>query len=119
MTRLPAPQQEALAKEPQMTDSPTNTDKRESPWMTVLEVAYYLSVSPGTVRNWVSQRYIPFARRGRVVRFHQEKIDTWLSISSCEGRRRPAPKRQPQAPLSNDASPPQAHTTPDQPEASD
>ena len=62
--------------------------KRLSPWMTVKEVAEYLSVSPGTVRNWVSRRYIRFARRGHVVRFHKERIDKWLSAGSCIGRRR-------------------------------
>lgn len=60
----------------------------ETPWLTVLEVAAYLSVSAGTVRNWVSQRRIPFARRGRVVRFHREKIDRWLSAGECAGRLR-------------------------------
>ena len=59
-----------------------------TPWMTVSEVADYLSVSPGTVRNWVSQRYVPFARRGRVVRSHREKIDQWLSAGACSGRRK-------------------------------
>ena len=58
----------------------------ETPWMTVEEVAAYLTVSPGTVRNWVSQEYIPFARRGRVVRFHRNRIDEWLSRGSCKGR---------------------------------
>jgi len=63
----------------------------KSPWMTTEEVAAYLSVSPGTVRNWVSQRYIPFARRGRVVRFHRDKIDQWLSAGACNGRLTPVP----------------------------
>jgi ribonucleoside-diphosphate reductase alpha chain len=47
--------------------------------MTVREVADYLSVSPGTVRSWVSQCYIPHARRGRAVRFHRARIDEWLA----------------------------------------
>lgn len=54
------------------------TDQKSS-WMTVQEVADYLSVSPGTVRNWVSHRYIPHARRGRAVRFHRARIEEWLS----------------------------------------
>jgi len=70
-----------------MVDGQTNTEQHQSPWMTVREVAHYLSVSPGTIRNWVSQRYIPFARRGRVVRFHRERIDRWLSAGACKGRR--------------------------------
>ena len=58
----------------------------ETPWLTVEEVATYLSVSPGTVRNWVSQEYIPHARRGRVLRFHKDRIDNWLSHGACKGR---------------------------------
>ena len=61
-------------------------DAMETPWMTVDEIAKYLSVSPGTIKNWVSQKYIPFARRGRVIRFHKSKIDKWLSTGSCDGR---------------------------------
>ena len=66
--------------------TPRAQKEPQSPWLTVHEVAWYLSVSAGTVRNWVSQRYIPFARRGRVVRFHREKIDQWLAAGSCKGR---------------------------------
>lgn len=58
-----------------------------SPWLTVDQLADYLSVSPGTVRNWVSQKYIPYAKRGRIVRFHRQKIDTWLMADACSGRR--------------------------------
>jgi excisionase family DNA binding protein len=63
----------------------------ETPWMTVDEVALYLSVSPGTIRNWVSQHYVPFARRGRVVRFHRGRIDEWLGRGACKGRSQRAP----------------------------
>jgi len=63
----------------------------ETPWLTVEELAAYLSVSPGTVRNWVSQEYIPHARRGRVLRFHKDRIDDWLAAGACKGRKRLAP----------------------------
>ena len=57
-----------------------------SPWLTTLEAASYLGVAVGTLRNWVSARYVPFARRGRVVRFHREKLDLWLRRGECHGR---------------------------------
>jgi len=76
-----------IKSEAPMVDGQTNAGERESPWMTIKEVADYLSVSAGTVRNWVSQRYIPFARRGRVVRFHRESIDRWLNVGASKGRR--------------------------------
>lgn len=60
---------------------------RYSPWMTVEQLADYLSVSPKTIRNWVSQKYIPHAKRGRIVRFHRDRIDAWLSAGECKGRR--------------------------------
>jgi excisionase family DNA binding protein len=66
----------------------------ETPWMTVQEVAMYLSVSPGTIRNWVSRKYIPFAKHGRVVRFHRDRIDEWLRRGACQGRSRLAPSLQ-------------------------
>ena len=59
----------------------------DSPWMTYQAAADYLHVSVGTLRNWVSARYVPFARRGRVVRFHREKLDRWLRHGECTGRR--------------------------------
>ena len=57
-----------------------------SPWLTVEKVAQYVSVSPGTVRNWVSQKDIPQARRGRVLRFHRQRIDEWLVTGGCPDR---------------------------------
>ena len=70
-----------------MSDTATkNKIAIETPWMTVQEVAMYLSVSPGTIRNWVSRRYIPYVKRGRVVRFHRGRIDEWLSRNASRGR---------------------------------
>lgn len=56
---------------------PVTTTK--TPWLTPLEAADYLGVALGTVRNWVYRRRIPFARRGRVVRFHRDRLDAWLA----------------------------------------
>jgi excisionase family DNA binding protein len=60
--------------------------KASSPWMSPEEAAAYLGVSPGTVRNWTSAKYIPFSKRGRVVRYHRDAIDRWLSRGACPGR---------------------------------
>lgn len=57
-----------------------------TPWMTPEKAAAYLGISLGTLRNWTSARYVPFARRGRVVRFHREKLDAWLRRGECHGR---------------------------------
>lgn len=62
-----------------------------TPWMTTTEVATYLSVSLGTVRNWVSQKFIPYSKRGGLLRFHRQVIDEWLSRGACKGRLHHAP----------------------------
>jgi excisionase family DNA binding protein len=50
------------------------------------QAAEYLGIALGTLRNWTSARYIPFSRRGRVVRYHRDALDRWLSKGSCTGR---------------------------------
>ncbi len=57
-----------------------------TPWMKPAPAAEYLSISLGTLRNWTSAGYVPFAKRGRVVRYHREQLDAWLSRKSCPGR---------------------------------
>jgi len=69
-----------------MDSSNQQPDSNQPTWMTVEQVAVYLSVSPGTVRNWVSQKYIPHAKKGRIVRFNRLSVDAWLSADSCPGR---------------------------------
>ncbi len=66
---------------PRLTDT-----VRASPWMTPPQAAEYLSVSLGTLHNWTSARYIPHARRGRVVRYHRDRLDEWLAKGACRGR---------------------------------
>ena len=57
-----------------------------SPWMKPDEAAEYLGVALGTLRNWTSARFIPFSKRGGVVRYHRDRLDEWLSSKSCRGR---------------------------------
>ncbi|MCE9548357.1 MAG: helix-turn-helix domain-containing protein [Planctomycetia bacterium] len=57
-----------------------------SPWMRPQEAASYLGIALGTLRNLTSARVIPFARRGRIVRYHREALDRWLMRRSCPGR---------------------------------
>jgi excisionase family DNA binding protein len=60
-----------------------------SPWMTPQEAAVYLKIALGTLRNWTSAHFIPFVKRGRVVRYHREQIDQWLAKGGCKGRSLP------------------------------
>jgi excisionase family DNA binding protein len=57
-----------------------------SPWMTPRETAAYLGIALGTLRNWTSARFIPFSKKGAVVRYHRDTIDRWLHRASCPGR---------------------------------
>jgi excisionase family DNA binding protein len=54
--------------------------------MTPQEAADYLGISLGTLRNWTSQRFVPFAKKGRVVRHHRDVLDAWLAEGGCNGR---------------------------------
>jgi len=60
--------------------------EQETPWFTSAQAAAYLGVKLGTVRNWISQKRIPFVRRGRVVRLHRERLDEWLRAGACPER---------------------------------
>lgn len=54
--------------------------------MTAACCAAYLGVAVGTVRNWTSARFIPFVKRGGLVRYHRVRIDEWLARGECQGR---------------------------------
>ncbi len=60
-----------------------------SEWMTYEEVAEYLSVAVGTVRNWVSARKIRFSKRGGMVRFKRDEVHAWLEKKRKGRRRKP------------------------------
>jgi excisionase family DNA binding protein len=57
-----------------------------SPWMNPEEAAAYLHIKLGTLRNWTSAKFVPHAKRGRVVRYNRDVIDKWLSRGACPGR---------------------------------
>jgi excisionase family DNA binding protein len=67
-------------------DGSNQSRRRDSPWLKPDEAAEYIGVTLGTLRNWTSARYVPFAKRGRVVRYHRDVLDRWLSKGSCPGR---------------------------------
>ena len=59
---------------------------KQSPWMTPIEAALYLGVALGTLRNWTSAKFVPYAKRGGTVRYHRDSLDAWLRRGSCPGR---------------------------------
>lgn len=66
--------------------TPHELTEAQSPWLTPIEAALYLRIALGTLRNWTSARYIPFSKRGRVVRYDRRALDRWLSRGACHGR---------------------------------
>ena len=69
-----------------MTSQSVDAAPPSSPWMTPGDTARYLGIALGTLRNWTSARFIPFTKRGGIVRYHRETIDRWLSRGACPGR---------------------------------
>jgi excisionase family DNA binding protein len=82
LTPLTEEQLLALLRSPRLADAV----RPPSPWLTPQEAAAYLNISLGTLRNWTSARYVPFSKRGRVVRYHKDIIDKWLAKGACAGR---------------------------------
>ena len=66
-----------------------------SPWLRPYAAAAYLGVALGTLRNWTSTGHVPFARRGRVVRYHREELDAWLRQASNQRQQNPPDNQRP------------------------
>jgi excisionase family DNA binding protein len=47
-------------------------------YLTVKEVSAYMGIAPDTIYAMVSQRRIPYVKVGRLVKFDQAALDTWL-----------------------------------------
>jgi excisionase family DNA binding protein len=60
-----------------------------SVYLTVAEVAELLQVDEKTVSRWsLEDPSMPVLRRGRVVRFHRERLILWLERQEPRGSRR-------------------------------
>ena len=55
--------------------------------LTYEQLAQFLQMSPGTLRNWVSQQFIPHIKVGGLVRFDRRAIEDWLRKRARPGRR--------------------------------
>ena len=60
-------------------NAPTNlAQQKESPiYLTLKEVAELLKVKPRTVYAWVSDKRIPFERKGSLLRFRLDAVLAW------------------------------------------
>lgn len=53
-------------------------------WMSVNEIAAYLSVSKDTVYAWISGKGMPAHRVGRFWRFQRAEVDTWVKSGGAD-----------------------------------
>ena len=49
------------------------------PLLSVDEAAAYLGVQPGTLRNWLSARRLPYVKVGRLTKLSQPDLDEFIA----------------------------------------
>jgi excisionase family DNA binding protein len=54
------------------------------PWLSVEELAKYLSVSRETIYRWLEKKKVPAHRVGRLWRFKPSEIDAWVKSGDAE-----------------------------------
>ena len=47
-------------------------------WLSVEEISKYLGVSKDTVYTWIRGRGMPAHRIGRLWKFKEQEVDTWV-----------------------------------------
>ena len=62
-----------------------NTQTREV--MDLVQAADFLGVSQRTLRRWLDEKDIPFARVGRLLRFRRSALLEWLAAHEKGGTR--------------------------------
>jgi len=55
------------------------TDRTDSPWMTLEELARYLEVEVNTVLEWAQSGRLPAQREGNAWRFERKRVEEWLA----------------------------------------
>ncbi|MFP4309856.1 MAG: helix-turn-helix domain-containing protein [Desulfococcaceae bacterium] len=68
-----------------MTEAKPETD--ETPWLTVKEAADRLRLKPGTLRNYMTRKLIPYHRNPHTgtVRLRRDEVDAWLTQGTVMG----------------------------------
>lgn len=52
--------------------------------LTVDEAAVYLGIAPGTLRNWLSARTIPYVKVGRLTRLSTRDLDAFIAAHTVD-----------------------------------
>jgi len=61
-------------------------------WLSVEQVAEYLSISKESVYRWLEKGSVPAHRVGKLWRFQSDEIDEWVKAGGAASR----PKKRPQ-----------------------
>jgi len=54
--------------------------------LTPQEIAEVLGVQPSTIYQWTHQRYIPYVKLGKFVRFREKDVKKWVEKKANNGR---------------------------------
>lgn len=52
-------------------------------WLSVEEIADHLGISKDTVYTWISKRSMPAHKVGRLWKFQQAEVDTWVKAGGA------------------------------------
>ena len=55
-----------------------------TPLLTVEEAAAYIGISPGTLRNWLSVKRLPYVKIGRLTRVRRMDLDRFIEDNTVE-----------------------------------
>jgi len=91
---FPTPQTTPVQQPPIMFDQRRASMAELPEFLTARQVADLLGVDEKTVTRWsLEDPSIPVLRRGRVVRFHRDRLMDWLQRQEPRGARRGAQRR--------------------------
>jgi excisionase family DNA binding protein len=57
----------------------------EDRWLSVDEIAAYLGIKSDTVYKWIAVKKMPAHRMGRLWKFKQVEVDSWVKSGGAEG----------------------------------
>ncbi len=53
----------------------------------IVELSRQLQVKPATIYSWTFTRQVPFIKIGRLLRFEQDEVNTWLEQRKVDVRK--------------------------------
>jgi excisionase family DNA binding protein len=68
----------------------------EDRWLSVDDIAAYLGIKRDTVYRWISVRYMPGHKIGRLWKFRKEEVDVWMRSGGGQGDADEKPVDEPQ-----------------------